>query len=336
MKHVHERFMLTALQLAQRGLGQTWPNPTVGAVLVKDGQIIATGVTANGGRPHGETIAITRAGSHAKGATLYVTLEPCSHHGKTPPCVNAIIATGIREVVIACTDSNPLVAGQGIVQLKNAGIAVITGICEKEARELNRGFFSVMEKKRPFIALKIATSLDGKMATRSGESKWITGKRAREYGHLIRSQMDAIVTGIGTVLADDPLLTCRLPGLEDRSPQAVVLDRKNRLSSGSNLAKKGAWVYNNPDIQSVIESLTQKGVTRLLIEAGPQLSTAFLQSGLVDRIFWFRAPIIIGNDGLAACNNEFDSSLQTLAQWRRVQQVELQPDTLEIFECSPA
>ena len=328
--------MHAALQLARRGLGQTWPNPTVGAVVVKDGQIVGTGVTARGGRPHAEIEALAQAGEHARGATLYVTLEPCSHHGKTPPCAEAVIAAGISTVVSACRDPNPLVAGKGIVLLQQAGIKVIEGVCEKEAREINRGFFSVIEKKRPFIALKIATSLDGKMATASGESKWITGTKAREFGHLLRSRYDAIATGIETVLADNPLLTCRLAGLEDRSPVRVVFDRHKRLPEHCNLAKTAAWSVQEPELSSAVAHLTERGITRLLVEAGPTLSTAFLQSGLVDRMYWFRAPLIIGNAGLAAMGDGFSHELAQLARWQTVQRHFLQPDTLEILECSPA
>ncbi len=221
------RFMQAALSLARRNLGQTWPNPSVGALVVKDGRIIAQGWTARGGRPHAETQALDASRrSTRKGATLYVTLEPCSHHGKTAPCTEAIIKAGISRCVIACRDPNPQVNGKGIEQLKKAGIEVIEHICEKEAREINRGFFSVIEKKRPYIALKIATSLDGKIDC--PQKPWITGEQARAYGHLLRSRYDAIATGIGTVLADDPLLTCRLPGLEDRSPVRIVFDSTRR------------------------------------------------------------------------------------------------------------
>jgi len=320
--------MRSALQLARRNLGQTWPNPAVGALIVKNGQIVGEGWTALNGRPHAETEALSQAGEAAKGATIYVTLEPCSHHGKTPPCADAIIAAGIAKVVIGCGDPNPEVNGNGIAKLKKAGIEVIENICESEAREVNRGFISVMERKRPYVALKIATSHDDKIA--GSKERWITGERARAYGHMLRSRYDAIATGIGTVLADDPLLTCRLPGLEDCSPVRVLFDRKGRLPKNAKLAPD--YVLNAP-LPQAMENLAGKGITRLLVEAGQQLSTAFMESGFVDRIYWFRAPTTIGEGGLAA----FGSSV-TLANWQKTKALSLGKDTLEIYEklCSPA
>jgi len=345
--------MQAALSLAQRNLGQTWPNPAVGAIVVKNGRIIGQGYTGRGGRPHAETIALAQAGETAHGATLYVTLEPCAHQGQTPPCTDAIIKAGIKKCVVACGDPNPQVNGKGIAQLKSADVEVTENICAAEAREINRGFFSVMQKKRPFIAMKIATSLDGKITLPplplgegrgegphpnllpkgEGTKQWLTGLAARNYGHKLRSQFDAIATGIGTVLADDPLLTCRLPGLEDRSPVRVIFDRQNRLPKDSQLAKTAKdvplWIFNTT-IEETLKSLTEKGITRLLIEAGAKLSMAFLQSGLVDRIYWFRAPIIVGEKGLSA----FSEGLP--APWKLINRVTLTPDSLEIYECSPA
>jgi diaminohydroxyphosphoribosylaminopyrimidine deaminase / 5-amino-6-(5-phosphoribosylamino)uracil reductase len=335
----HERFMGVALRLAQQHLGITWPNPSVGAVIVKDGQIIAQGITQRGGRPHAETQALEQAGAQAKGATLYVTLEPCSHHGKTPPCVDAICAAGITTVVIGCKDANPLISGKGMESLRKAGIEVVEKICEAEALLINRGFFSTLTRKRPFIALKLATSLDGKMATSSRQSQWITGEKSRFQAHLLRSRYDAIATGIGTVLADDPLLTCRLPGMEDRSPVRVVFDRKGRLPPQSKLAKTSndipVWVMTSP-LEDAVKELAQRGVTRLLVEAGAKLSTAFLQSGLVDRMYWFRAPVVIGDDGLAAAGDGFPAELEKLQRWKLVEHRQLDSDTLSILECLPA
>ncbi len=354
--------MQAALSLARRNLGQTWPNPSVGAVIVRDGHIIAEGYTARGGRPHAETQALEQAGPRAKDATMYVSLEPCSHHGKTPPCTEAIIRSGIKHVVIACTDPNPQVSGKGIAQLKATDIEVTEGICHDEAAELNRGFFSVITKKRPFISLKIATSMDGKIATGKGESQWITSGPAREYAHMLRSQYDAVATGIGTVLADDPQLTCRLSGLEDKSPVRVVFDSRLRLPKQSRLAQSAhsnpVWCLHGAnakseyletlgiktlatnskeriDITEAMSLLAQQGITRLLVEAGAALSTAFLQSGLVDRMYWFRAPLVIGNDGLAAFGNGFSPALSQLARWHVVEHVTLPPDSMDILECSP-
>ncbi len=335
----HQRFMQQALGLARRHVGITWPNPSVGAVLVKDGKIIGEGITARGGRPHAETQAIASAADGARGGTLYVTLEPCSHHGKTPPCAEVIIAAGITTVLVACKDPNPLISGAGIVLLKQAGIEVIEGIGEAEALEINRGFFSVIDLHRPYVALKLATSLDGKIATGGGDSQWITNEKSRKYLHLLRSQFDAIATGIGTVLADDPLLTVRLPGLEDRSPVRVVFDRKGRLPLDSKLVKTAAdipvWVFDTP-VEDAVRELAEKGITRLLVEAGAELSTAFLQSGLVDRIYWFRAPIVIGHDGKAAAGVGFDPVLAHLPRWKLVQTQNFESDSLSILECSPA
>ena len=331
--------MQVALQLARRSLGQTWPNPTVGAVIVKDGQILGQGVTAKGGRPHAETQALTQAGNNARGADLYVTLEPCCHHGQTPPCTDAIIAAGIRKVIIACIDPNPLISGTGIELLRQAGIEVVEKIGEADALDINRGFFSVITKKRPFIALKIATSLDGKIATKNNESQWITSEKSRFQAHLLRSRYDAIATGIGTVLTDDPLLTCRLSGLEDRSPVRVVFDRQGRLPKDSQMLKTAekvpVWTINSP-LEESVQDLAERGITRLLVETGEKLSTAFLQSGLVDRIYWFRAPIIIGNDGLAAIAGGFPPELAQLSRWEIIKHITLGSDSLDILECSPA
>ena len=320
--------MRVALSLARRQLGQTHPNPNVGAVIVKDEQIIAHGITASGGRPHAETIAINNAGDKAIGATMYVTLEPCAHHGKTPPCVDAIIAAGIKTVVIACRDKNPKVKGNGVAALKNAGIEVIENICEKEALEVNQGFFSVIEKTRPYIALKIATSLDGKIT--SPHSRWLTGEPARNYGHLLRAQYDAILTGIGTVLADDPLLNCRLEGLEHRSPQRIVLDRNNRMPKNAKLHNDGheSWVMSQ-ELPEVIEEITKRGITSVMVEAGAKLTTSFLESGLLDKVYWFRAPLVIGEEGL--CVNE---ALAKLAKFKQIEHIKLGNDTLDIFKCS--
>ncbi len=318
--------MQRALSLARANLGQTWPNPAVGAIIVKDGKIISEGATAKGGRPHAETIALAKAGNEAKGATLYVTLEPCSHHGQTPPCVDAIIAAGISECIIACSDTNPKV--DGISALEAAGIKVTLGVCKAEARELNRGFFSVIEKKRPYITMKIATSKDGKIAARASVRTQITGKQSFQHTQALRAEFDAILTGIGTVLADDPLLTVRTLGLEHRSPTRVVLDSHGRLPANAKIHP--AWIYKRSD--DVIAALTQRGITRLLIEAGQGMNTSFLASGMVDRIYHYQAPHEIGAQGLDAVAGGLD-----LAGWQCVEEVILGNDKLRILEpCSPA
>jgi len=221
--------MRSALGLARRGLGSVWPNPAVGCVLVKDEIVVGRGWTQPGGRPHAETEALARAGAAARGATAFVTLEPCSHFGKTPPCADALIAVGIARVVAALEDPDPRVAGRGLARLREAGVAVERGLCEAEAAELNAGFLQRIRLGRPLVTLKLASSLDGRIATASGESRWITGPAAREQGHLLRAMHDAILVGTETVLADDPELTCRLPGLTGRSPIRIALDRRGRI-----------------------------------------------------------------------------------------------------------
>ncbi len=331
MISTHERYMRMAIALARRQAGQTHPNPNVGAVIVNDGQVIATGITAKGGRPHAETIALNDAGENARGATIYVTLEPCSHHGATPPCADSIINSGIETVVISCRDPNPKVNGKGIETLKKAGITVIENICYQEGLETNRGFFSVIEKKRPYIALKIATSLDEKITT--PQTRWLTGEPARNYGHLLRASHDAIMTGSGTIIADDPLLTCRLPGLENRSPIRIVLDRNNRVSksakifSGQEIAQ--TLVINEKSISEVVEKLAEKGITSVLVEAGAKLTSVFLESGLVDRVYWFRAPLSVGDEGISVAG-----ALSKLANYKQIENIKLGNDNLDIFECS--
>ncbi len=231
--------MRAALALARRSLGRTWPNPAVGCVIVRDGQVIARGRTQDGGRPHAEADAIAQAtaqGLSLKGATAYVTLEPCSHHGRTPPCADALVGAGVARVVSALEDPDPRVKGRGHERLRAAGIEVVVGDGAAEAAEINAGFLTRVKEGRPLFHLKVASSLDGRIATASGESKWITGPAARLHGHHLRATHDAILVGVETALADDPDLGCRLPGLAARSPVRLVLDSKARLSPQSKLA----------------------------------------------------------------------------------------------------
>ena len=230
------RFMALALSLGRRGMGRVWPNPAVGCVIVRDGVIVGRGRTADGGRPHAETEALCQAGDKARGATAYVSLEPCSHHGKTPPCANALIDAGIAEVVVATGDPNPQVSGAGIAMLEAAGIAVRMGILKEQADADHAGFFLTQTRGRPYITLKLATTLDGHIATTTGDSQWITGPQARRLVHAMRARHDAVMVGAGTVRADDPELTCRLPGLRDRSPQPFVMSRHGNLPPTSHLA----------------------------------------------------------------------------------------------------
>ncbi len=294
--------------------------------------IVGRGWTQPGGRPHAETVALDRAGEMARGATAYVTLEPCAHFGQTPPCAEALAAAGIARAVIATGDPDARVSGRGIAILEDAGIEVTTGICAEAAEDLNAGFFLRIAKNRPLVTLKVASMLDGRIATAAGESQWITGAEARRFGHHLRASQDALLVGIGTALADDPDLTCRLPGLESRSPVRIVMDSSLRLPVDGRLARTATempvWVAcapgadpgrqeglagkgvdvleipagtdGRPAVDTLLARLAERGITRLLIEGGGTVAAAFLKAGLVDRIAWFRASGVLGGDGLAA------------------------------------
>jgi diaminohydroxyphosphoribosylaminopyrimidine deaminase/5-amino-6-(5-phosphoribosylamino)uracil reductase len=324
--------MRAALGLARRGLGNAWPNPAVGCVIVKDGRVVGRGWTQPGGRPHAEAEALARAGSAAKGAAAYVSLEPCSHQGRGPPCADALIAADIARVVAALQDPDPRTAGNGITRLREAGIAVDIGLCAVEAAELNAGFFCREMLGRPLVTLKLATSLDGRIATASGESRWITGPAARERAHLLRATHDAVLVGSRTALADNPQLTCRLPGLERRSPVRIVIDRTLRLPATLELFTQArevpTWLVTSTaadktvvlararlgvevlaletdemggiDLAAMLRAFGDKGLTRLLVEGGGTIAAALLRAGLVDRLVWMRAPLAIGGDGIAA------------------------------------
>jgi diaminohydroxyphosphoribosylaminopyrimidine deaminase/5-amino-6-(5-phosphoribosylamino)uracil reductase len=337
------RYMALALRLAERGLGRTWPNPPVGCVVVRNGRIVGRGWTQPPPGNHAEVEALNRAGPAAVGATAYVTLEPCCHYGRTPPCTMALIHAGIRRVVTAATDPFPRVDGRGIDQLRQAGMQVDVGLMRAEAEAHNAGFLLSVSRTRPLVTLKLATSLDGRIATRSGESQWITGAAARARGHRLRATHDAIMVGTGTALADDPALTCRLPGLEHQSPVRVVLDRLGRLPLSSRLVRTARatplWMVTSDDVPdetlaehraagvevlivglgadrrldlaSVMRALSGRGVTRLLVEGGAALAASLLRAKLVDRLAWFQAPMVIGGDGRPAID---DLSIDRLAE----------------------
>jgi diaminohydroxyphosphoribosylaminopyrimidine deaminase/5-amino-6-(5-phosphoribosylamino)uracil reductase len=323
--------MALALSLGRRGLGRTWPNPAVGAVIVKDGAIVGRGWTQAGGRPHAEVEALRRAGAAARGATLYVTLEPCSHYGKSPPCADAVIAAGIARVVSALEDPNPEVAGQGHARLRAAGVAVEVGLGAQEARHDHAGHIRRMTAGRPQVLLKLAISADGKAAAAGRKPVAITGEAVHDRVHLLRAQSDAIMVGIGTALADDPMLTCRLPGMAKYSPVRVVADSMLRLPLGSRLVcsayetpvwalagmqarqlaendllTRGVEVLRLPestdplDLHDALGFLAAKGVTRLMLEGGPTLARAFIDADLVDEAVLFHAPKAIGDDGVEA------------------------------------
>jgi len=356
--------MTIALGLAARGLGLVAPNPAVGCVLVKDGVIVGRGWTQPGGRPHAETEALSRAGAAATGATAYVTLEPCAHHGKTPPCADALIAAGITRVVVALRDPDPRVAGRGVDRLIAAGIAVTTGVCEAEAESLNRGFLLRLTEGRPLITLKLATSLDSRLATHTGESQWITGPRARAFGHLLRRRHDAVMVGSGTVLADNPRLTVRLPGLETRPPLRVIVDGRLRTPLTSWLVAEATLVptclitlaHSDPlrrrvyqdagvdvvlvdpdadgalDLRAAFQALGKKGLTRVLVEGGATLAAGLLHADLIDRLAWFRGAGIIGGDGLAAIKSFGVDALADQPRFARLEIIQLGDDILETFE----
>jgi len=325
-------YMKMALGLARRGCGSTWPNPAVGCVILdQSGHVAGRGHTGEGGRPHAETVALSRAGRAAEGGTAYVTLEPCAHHGQTPPCAEALIAAKLARVVVATGDPDPRVSGRGLTMLKNAGIDVDFGVCQAAADQVNEGFLKRISAHRPLITVKLATSLDGRIATASGESKWITGPDSRWRGHLLRANHDAILVGSGTVKADDPSLDCRLPGLESRSPVRIIVDSDLSVPLDSRVIetaeKSPTWIMTarpaadrrhaleqkavkvircgadsegQVNLPKMMNLLAEEGITRLLCEGGAQLNASLFRASLVDRVYWFRSSSVIGGDGLAA------------------------------------
>jgi diaminohydroxyphosphoribosylaminopyrimidine deaminase / 5-amino-6-(5-phosphoribosylamino)uracil reductase len=324
-----QRFMALALMLGRRGLGRTWPNPAVGAVIVEDGVMVGRGWTQAGGRPHAEIEALRRAGEGARGATMYVTLEPCSHFGKSPPCADAIVAAGLARVVSALEDPNPKVAGEGHARLRAAGIAVEVGVGAAEARRDHAGHIRRMRDGRPHVVLKLAISADGKAGAAGRRPVAITGEAVRDRVHLMRAQSDAVMVGIGTVLADDPLLTCRLPGMAAYSPVRIVLDSALRLPVNSRLTcgarQEPVWVIagktasaaaaealhaagvvilraENGDcrLDGVLKLIAARGITRLMVEGGPTLAAALVKADLVDEAVLFHSPAVVGRDGIDA------------------------------------
>jgi diaminohydroxyphosphoribosylaminopyrimidine deaminase/5-amino-6-(5-phosphoribosylamino)uracil reductase len=355
--------MRAALALARRSLGRVWPNPAVGCVIVRDGVVLARGRTQDGGRPHAEADAIANATESLKGATAYVSLEPCSHHGKTPPCVDALIGAGVSCVVSALEDPDPRVKGSGHARLRTAGVRVDVGEGAIEATEVNAGFLMRVRQGRPLFHLKVAGSLDGRIATASGESKWITGEAARADGQHLRATHDAILIGATTAAADDPELTCRLPGLGSRSPVRIVLDSKARLSPGSKLVQGAkdvpVWVVctnaapvasrraleeqgvetieiaaegsGRVDVQVASRALGARGLTRVLVEGGGAVSAAFLKAGLIDRINAYHAGFALGGDARSAVGDLAVSRLDFAPRFRLVSVRELGGDTVETW-----
>ena len=286
--------MQQALKLGRYGLGRTAPNPAVGCVIVKDNHVVGCGFTQDGGRPHAEAQALADAGAAAKGATAYVTLEPCAHEGQTPACAQSLIDAGLARVVFALGDPDPRVNGGGAAMLQAAGIEVERGLCAEEAQFDQLGFLLKTTQARPMVTLKLALSANGFMRTPDGQSPWITGPLSRQKGHMLRAEHDAIITGSGTLLADDPSLDCRLPGLADASPLPVVMRRSGALPPDCKLAQRADIIVTDAAPDAVLADLARpeagRGITRVLLECGPILAAAFLAAGLVDRLAVFSAP----------------------------------------------
>jgi len=359
-----EAHMRAALRLAARGLGNTWPNPSVGCVLVKDGQVVGRGWTQPGGRPHAEVEALARAGEAARGATAYVTLEPCSHHGRTPPCCDALIRAGVARVVVALRDPDARVDGRGFARLREAGIAVEEGLFGPEAARLNAGFVHRITQGRPLVTLKLAATLDGRIATATGESRWITGPEARRAVHALRARHDAVMVGSGTVLADDPDLTCRIAGMDPVPMLRVVADARLRTPAGARLVREApahpTWLltgsghrpsalapYIRAGVQVIpirrapggglsprgmLATLGTRGVTRVLVEGGAGLAAALLGAGLVDRLVWFHAPGVMGAEGWPSAGPLNVAPLARMPRFRRLSVAALGEDVMTEFE----
>lgn len=353
MTDMDNRHMGHALSLGRRGMGTTWPNPAVGCVIVADGRVVGRGWTQPGGRPHAETQALAQAGQAARGATAYVTLEPCAHHGQTPPCADALIFAGVSRVVAPLADSDPRVSGQGFARLRAAGIAVTTGVLAAKAQRDHAGFFKRVEQGRPYVTLKLALSLDGRIATASGESRWITGPEARRVVHGLRACHDAVMVGGGTARADDPSLTVRGFGAVQQ-PVRVVVSRLLDIPLLGQLARSAqsvpVWLCHGPDVSTdlksawqglgaklfscdlsagrvdaagVLDALGGAGLTRVFCEGGGQLAASLLVADLVDELHVFSAGVLLGAEGhpgLGALGVELlaDAPRLTLAQVNRV------------------
>ena len=353
--------MALALELGRRGQGRTWPNPAVGCVLVKEGRIVGRGWTQPGGRPHAEPVALAQAGAAAKGATAYVTLEPCAHHGKTPPCAEALIAAGVARVVVALEDRDERVSGQGFEMLRAAGIAVETGVCAEEAARDLKGFFLRVEEGRPFLTLKLAASLDGRIATATGESQWITGPEARRMVHAMRARHDAVMVGAGTARADDPSLTVRDLGISDQ-PVRVVVSRRLDVPLMSNLAKTASdvpvWIVHGEDADptllrtwedlgaellpcaregghlspaGVLRALGEKGLTRVFCEGGGALAASLLGAGVVDELVTFNAGMALGAEGYPAIGAMGVERLAAAPRLRLIEQRRCGADLMAVW-----
>jgi diaminohydroxyphosphoribosylaminopyrimidine deaminase/5-amino-6-(5-phosphoribosylamino)uracil reductase len=349
-----EGFMREAVTAARRGLGRTSPNPAVGAVVVRDGRIVGRGYHARAGGPHAEVVALRQAGARARGADLYTTLEPCDHFGRTPPCSLAILEAGIRRVVVGSRDPNPLVHGRGMARLRRGGVEVVRGVLEDECERLNAAWFTFITEGRPHVTLKAAVTLDGKIATRAGDARWVSGPEARAWVHRKRDEVDAVLVGAGTARADDPALTARLPGGRGRDPLRVVLDtdlrlparlrlfrqrslaptlvahaspRRRRLRPGVELVRcrRGA---GGVDLADLLRKLAARAVSHLLVEGGAAVHARFLAEGLVDEVAIFVAPKILGGDGLSLARGRGPARMAEALRLERIRVERLGDDVL--------
>jgi diaminohydroxyphosphoribosylaminopyrimidine deaminase/5-amino-6-(5-phosphoribosylamino)uracil reductase len=340
-------YMELALTIARSTRGRTWPNPMVGAVVVNDGNIVGMGAHLRAGTPHAEVHALEMAGEAARGGTLYVTLEPCSHYGRTPPCADRVIESGVKRVVIAMLDPNPRVSGRGVERLRNAGIEIEVGLCEEEARQMNEVFVHYITTRRPFVIMKTAMTLDGKIATASGDSRWVTGDLARLEVHRLRDRVDAILVGIGTVLADDPELTTRLPE-GGKNPLRVIVDTSLRIPDEARvldtktartviacgedaddsrermLREKGVEIIRMPvvdgkvNLKALMEELGRREIASILVEGGAEINGSLLSAGLIDQVMTFIAPKLIGGTGPTPIGGKGFSRMQDALELERV------------------
>ncbi|WP_282168600.1 bifunctional diaminohydroxyphosphoribosylaminopyrimidine deaminase/5-amino-6-(5-phosphoribosylamino)uracil reductase RibD [Ruegeria atlantica] len=358
MSETDKRYMALALSLGRRGQGTCWPNPAVGCVIVRDGRIVGRGWTQPGGRPHAEPQALAQARDAARGATAYVTLEPCAHHGKTPPCAEALIAAGVARVVAAIEDSDLRVAGQGFAMLREAGIEVTTGVAAEHAAQDLAGFFLKTEQGRPFVTLKLASSFDGRIATATGHSQWITGPKARRAVHAMRARHDAVMVGAGTARADDPSLTVRDIGV-DAQPVRIVVSRHLDIPLLGQLARTAAeipvWLCHGPspdaerarawdglgaqllpcalddhqiDAADLLQQLGKAGLTRVFCEGGAALAASLLAADLVDELVGFTAGLAIGAEGLSAIGTLGLDKLDNAPRFELIETQVIGPDIM--------
>ncbi len=328
-----QKFISYALNLAKKNLGLTAPNPVVGCVIVNNNIILATGVTAPNGRPHAEKIAIDKIANKEilKDCEIYVTLEPCFHFGQTNPCVDEIIKYKFKKVIISTTDPDKRVNGKSVKKLQEAGIEVVCGILEEEAKKINRGFFKARKTGLPFVTLKLATSLDGKIATKNFQSKWITNEKSRLFAHHLRAVNDAILVGANTIKQDNPSLDCRIVGLENFSPKKIIITKNSEFSGKEKIFQNGEVIILKPDnLLEALKTLCQSGINSVLVEGGKSIATQFLQQNLVDELVWIKSGKIIGDDGIAAIG---ELGLTGVPEGLKfVERLEFDGDVVEIFK----